>query len=41
VEVGVGDEAEVLVGASVEVEGDPVPAHDLGVSAHAAFLLAR
>jgi hypothetical protein len=38
VEVGVGDEAEVLVGASVEVEGDPVTAHDLGVSAHATGL---
>ena len=40
VEVGVGDEAEVLVHAPVEVEGHAVPAHNLGVSADATLQLA-
>ena len=40
VDVGVGDEAKVLVLATVEVEDDAVAAHDLGVAAHATPLLA-
>ena len=40
VEVGVGDEAKVLVLAAVEVEYDAVAADDLGVAAHAPLLIA-
>ena len=40
VKVAVGDEAKVVVLASIEVEDDAVAAYDLGVTANATFLLA-
>ena len=39
VKVAVGDEAKVMVLASIEVEDDAVAAYDLGVTANATFLL--
>ena len=40
VEVTVGDEAEILVLAAVEIEHHAIPAHDAWVPAHATVLFA-